>query len=211
MSALVWRDVRRFYAGGGATLLVAFFLLVATLFPFAIGPDAMLLARVGGGVIWAAALLAALLPVERLVAPDLETGVIDQLVARGQPAAMIAAAKTLAHWLAFAPPLLLASVVAAALFDLSAAQLARVLAGLALGTPGLAALAVATAALTAGVRGAGAVAGLVMLPLAVPLLIFGAGALAGESGGLQLLAATSLVLLVGGPVAAGAAIRAGVE
>lgn len=211
MSALVWRDVRRFYAGGGATLLVAFFLLVATLFPFAIGPDAVLLARVGGGVIWAAALLAALLPVERLIAPDLEAGVIDQLVARGQPPAMIAAAKTLAHWLAFAPPLLLASVVAAALLDLSAAQLARVLTGLALGTPGLAALAVATAALTAGVRGAGAVAGLVMLPLAVPLLIFGAGALAGESGGLQLLAATSLVLLVGGPVAAGAAIRAGVE
>ncbi|TCP35731.1 heme exporter protein CcmB [Sphingomonas sp. BK235] len=211
MTALIWRDVRRSYAGGGATLLVAFFLLVATLFPFAIGSDAALLARVGGGVVWAAALLAALLPVERLIAPDLEAGVIDQLVVRGQTPVTVAAAKTAAHWLAFAPPLLVAAPVAAALLDLSAERLLLVLAGLALGTPGLAALAVATAALTAGVRGAGAVAGLVMLPLAVPLLIFGAGALAGDGGGLQLLAATSLVLLVGGPVAAGAAIRAAME
>jgi heme exporter protein B len=211
VTALIWRDVRRYYAGGGATLLVSFFLLVATLFPFAIGPDATLLARVGGGVIWAAALLAALLPVERLVAPDLETGVIDQLVVRGRTPATIALAKVAAHWLAFAPPLLLATLVAAALLDLSAEQLLLVLAGLALGTPGLAALAVATAALTAGVRGAGAVAGLVMLPLAVPLLIFGAGTLTGGAGGLQLLAATSLVLLVGAPLAAGAAIRAALE
>ena len=211
MTALIWRDVRRYYAGGGATLLVSFFLLVATLFPFAIGPDATLLARVGGGVIWAAALLAALLPVERLVAPDLDSGVIDQLIVRGRTPVTIALAKVVAHWLAFAPPLLLATLVAAALLDLSAAQLLLVLAGLALGTPGLAALAVATAALTAGVRGAGAVAGLVMLPLAVPLLIFGAGTLSGGGGGLQLLAATSLVLLVGAPIAAGAAIRAALE
>jgi heme exporter protein B len=211
VTALIWRDVRRYYAGGGATLLVSFFLLVATLFPFAIGPDATLLARVGGGVIWAAALLAALLPVERLVAPDLDSGVIDQLIVRGRTPVAIALAKVVAHWLAFAPPLLLATLVAAALLDLSAAQLLLVLAGLALGTPGLAALAVATAALTAGVRGAGAVAGLVMLPLAVPLLIFGAGTLTGGNGGLQLLAATSLVLLVGAPIAAGAAIRAALE
>ncbi|MBB3348887.1 heme exporter protein CcmB [Sphingomonas sp. BK069] len=211
MTALIWRDVRRYYGGGGATLLISFFLLVATLFPFAIGPDATLLARVGGGVIWAAALLAALLPVERLVAPDLESGVIDQLVVRGRTPATVALAKVAAHWLTFAPPLLLATLVAAALLDLSAEQLLLVLAGLALGTPGLAALAVATAALTAGVRGAGAVAGLVMLPLAVPLLIFGAGTLTGGAGGLQLLAATSLVLLVGAPLAAGAAIRAALE
>ncbi|WP_277981613.1 heme exporter protein CcmB [Sphingomonas phyllosphaerae] len=211
MTALIWRDVRRYYAGGGATLLVSFFLLVATLFPFAIGPDATLLARVGGGVIWAAALLAALLPVERLVAPDLDSGVIDQLIVRGRTPVTIALAKVVAHWLAFAPPLLFATLVAAALLDLSAAQLLLVLAGLALGTPGLAALAVATAALTAGVRGAGAVAGLVMLPLAVPLLIFGAGTLTGGGGGLELLAATSLVLLVGTPIAAGAAIRAALE
>ena len=211
MGALVWRDVRRGYAGGGATLVVAFFLLVAVLSPFAIGPDAALLARVGGGVVWAAALLAALLPVERLVAPDLEAGVIDQLAVRGVSPVTIAAAKTVAHWLAFAPPLLLATIPAAALLNLSAERLALVVAGLAIGTPGLAALAVTTGALVAGLRGAGAVAGLVMLPLAVPLLIFGAGAIDGGAGGLKLLAAVSLLLTVGGPIVAGAAIRMGME
>ncbi|MEH3046089.1 heme exporter protein CcmB [Sphingomonas adhaesiva] len=211
MIALVWRDVRRGYAAGGATLVVAFFLLVAILFPFAIGPDAALLARVGGGVIWAAALLAALLPVERLVQPDLEAGVIDQLVARGIAPVAIAAARTLGHWLAFAPPLMLAAVVAAGLLDLPGERLLLVEAGLLLGTPGLAALAVATGALVAGLRGAGAIAGLVMLPLAVPLLIFGAGALAGGVGGLKLLAAVSLLLSVGGPIVAGAALRMAME
>ncbi|WP_288458516.1 heme exporter protein CcmB [uncultured Sphingomonas sp.] len=211
MGALVWRDVRRGYAGGGATLVVAFFLLVTVLFPFAIGPDAALLARVGGGIVWAAALLAALLPVERLVAPDLEAGVVDQLAVRGVSPVTIAAAKTLAHWIAFAPPLLLATIPAAALLNLSGDRLALIAAGLAIGTPGLAALAVTTGALVAGLRGAGAVAGLVMLPLAVPLLIFGAGAIDGGAGGLKLLAAVSLLLTVGGPIVAGAAIRMAME
>lgn len=211
MIALILRDVRRGYSGGGATLVVAFFLLVAILFPFAIGPDAALLGRVGGGVIWAAALLAALLPVERLVQPDMEAGVIDQLVVRGRSPVAIAAAKTVAHWLAFAPPLMLAAVIAAALLDLPMRRLWMVEAGLAIGTPGLAALSVATGALVVGLRGAGAVAGLVMLPLAVPLLIFGAGAIEGGASGLKLLGAVSLVLVVGGPAVAGAAIRAGME
>ena len=211
MIALIWRDVRHGYAGGGATLVVAFFLLVAILFPFAIGPDATLLARVGGGVIWAAALLAALMPVERLVAPDLDAGVLDQLAVRGWSMAAVAAAKIVSHWLAFAPPLMLAAVIAAGLLDLSGGTLAMVEAGLLLGTPGLAALAVATGALVAGARGGGAVAGLVMLPLAVPLLIFGAGAITGGAGGLKLLAATSLLLATGAPFVAGAAIRAAME
>ncbi|WP_375381642.1 heme exporter protein CcmB [uncultured Sphingomonas sp.] len=213
MIPLILRDTRRAYAGGGVTLVVAFFLLAAALFPFAVGPDTALLARTGGGVIWTAALLAALLPVERLVAPDLEAGVLDQLAARGHPMVAVAAAKTAAHWLGFGPPLMAASVIAAGLLGLSAETLVRVEAGLALGTPGLAALAVATAALVAGVRGAGAVAGLVMLPLAIPLLIFGAGGLdpAGGVGAFKLLAATSLLLLAGAPFVAGAAMRAGMS
>jgi heme exporter protein B len=169
------------------------------------------LAKVGGGVIWAAALLAALMPVERLVAPDLETGMLDQMAVRGISMAAVAAAKIAGHWLAFAPPLMLAAVIAAGLLDLDAGTLLRVEAGLALGTPGLAALAVATAALTAGLRGAGAVAGLVMLPLAVPLLIFGAGALAGGAAAFKLLAATSLLLVAGAPFVAGAAMRMGMR
>lgn len=213
MLALTLRDVRRGYAGGGAALVVAFFLLVAVLFPFAIGPDAAVLARVGGGVIWAAALLAALLPVERLVGPDLESGVLDQLRVRGVSLALVAAAKIVAHWVAFAPPLMLAAVIAAGLLDLSGATLLRVEIGLAIGTPGLAALAVATGALVAGLRGGSAVAGLVMLPLAVPLLIFGAGGLdpVGGAGAFKLLGAVSLLLVAGAPFVAGAVMRAGME
>ncbi len=208
---LVARDLRRAYGGGGVVWPVAFFLLTACLFPFAIGPDAALLARVGGGVVWAAALLAALLPVERLVAPDGEAGVLDQLAVRGVPMGLVAAAKVLAHWLSFGPPLMAASVVAAGLLDLSGAALLRVELGLLIGTPGLAALAVATGALVAGLRGAGAVAGLVMLPLAVPLLIFGAGALTGGAGAFKLLGSVSLLLLAGAPFVARAAIRAGMD
>lgn len=208
---LVARDLRRAYGGGGVVWPIAFFLLTACLFPFAIGPDAALLSRVGGGVVWAAALLAALLPVERLVAPDLEAGVLDQLAVRGVPMALVVAAKVAAHWLSFGPPLMTAAVVAAGLLDLSGATLLRVELGLLIGTPGLAALAVATGALVAGLRGAGAVAGLVMLPLAVPLLIFGAGALTGGAGAFKLLGAVSLLLLAGAPFVAGAAIRAGMD
>ena len=205
--ALILRDIRRAWASGGAIWPVAFFLLATILFPFAIGPDAKLLARVGGGVIWAAALLAALLPIERLLAPDLEAGVLDQLAVRGVGMSMVAGVKTLAHWLAFAPPLMLAAVIAGGLLDLPGAVLARVELGLLVGTPGLAALAVATAALVAGLRGAGALAGLVMLPLAIPLLIFGAGMIDGGMGALKLLAAVSLLLVAGAPFVAGTALR----
>jgi heme exporter protein B len=170
-----------------------------------------LLARVGGGVIWAAALLAALMPVERLIGPDAESGVLDQFAVRGLSMASVAAAKIAAHWLAFGPPLMAAAVIAAGLLDLSGATLLRVEIGLLIGTPGLAALAVATSALVSGLRGAGAVAGLVMLPLAVPLLIFGAGSIEGGMGAVKLLAAVSLMLLAGAPFVASAAMRAGMD
>lgn len=209
MTALVWRELRRAWSSGGLVLPIAFFLLVAILFPFAVGPDGRLLARIGGGVIWAAALLAALLPVERLVTPDADSGVLDQLVVRGHSDAGIAAAKMLGHWLGFGPALLAATCVAAALLHVPGAALGTILLGLAIGTPGLAALGVVTAALVAGLRGAGALAGLVMLPFAVPLLIFGAGATGGEPGALKLLAAISLLLVAGCPVVAGAAMRMG--
>ncbi|MCP8891830.1 heme exporter protein CcmB [Sphingomonas faeni] len=213
MIALVRRDLRHSLSSGGATLVVGFFLLVATLFPFAIGPDAALLAKIGGGVIWTAALLAALLPVERLIGPDLDAGVFDQLAVRGRSMALVAAAKIVAHWLSFGPPLMLAAIVAAGLLGLSGDTLLRVEIGLAIGTPGLAALAVVTSALVAGVRGGGAVSGLVMLPLAVPLLIFGAGSLdpAGSAGAIKLLAAVSLLLVAGAPFVAAAAIRAAMD
>ena len=207
---IVLRDVRLAYQGGGAMLPLIFFLLVATLFPFAVGPDGALLGRVGGGALWMAALLAALLPIDRLVPPDAEAGILDQYAVRGLSDEAVAAAKIVAHWLSFGPPLMLAAFPAAALLRLDGGTLGRLEAGLAIGTPGLAALGVMTSALTAGLRGAGALAGLVMLPLAVPLLIFGAGALGDQGlGALKLLAATSLLLVAGAPFAAGAALRAG--
>lgn len=208
--AIVGRDLARGFEGSGAMLPLIFFLLVATLFPFAVGPDGALLAKVGGGALWMAALLAALLPIDRLVPPDAEAGILDQYAVRGLSDEAVAAAKIVAHWLSFGPPLMLAAFPAAALLRLDGGTLGRLEAGLAIGTPGLAALGVMTSALTAGLRGAGALAGLVMLPLAVPLLIFGAGALGDPGfGALKLLAATSLLLVAGAPFAAGAALRAG--
>lgn len=211
-TSLIGRDFGRALASGGAVLPVVFFLLVATLFPFAVGPDAGLLGRTGGGLLWVAALLAALLPVDRLVAPDVESGTIDQLAVRGVADEVVVLAKVIAHWLGFAPALLLAALPASALLRLDGAVLVRLEVGLLLGTPGLAALGVMVAALTVGLRGASALTGLLMLPLAIPVLIFGAGSLAPVDGGaLKLLGAASLLLLGLAPFAGGAAMRAGRE
>jgi len=206
MAALIGREVRRGLSGA-AWLPIAFFLLVAALVPFAVGPNAQLLGKIGGGALWIAALTAALLPIERLVEPDRADGVLDQLAIRGVAEESIAAAKIVGHWLGFGPLLLLATPSAAVLLGMSSAALGRALVALAIGTPGLAALAVAVAALTAGLPRTGALAGLLMLPLAVPLLIFGAAA-AGGGDGFALEAAVSLLLVAGAPFVAGAAIRA---
>src|SRR5438132_6661489 len=114
IGALIARDVRRGFTGS-AWIPVVFFLLVVALMPFAIGPDARLLARIGPGALWIAALTAALLPVERLIEPDRADGVLDQLALHGLAEESVAAAKIIAHWLTFAPLLLLAAVPASAL------------------------------------------------------------------------------------------------
>lgn len=208
IGALILRDVRRGFTGA-AWLPIIFFLLVATLVPFAIGPDALLLARIGPGALWIAALTAALLPVERLIEPDRADGVLDQLILHGIADEMIALAKVAAHWLTFGPLLLVAAFPAAALLDIGGQALGRLLLSILIGTPGLAALAVAVAALTAGLPRAGAIAGLLLLPIAVPLLIFAAAFCSnGGSQALALEAAISILLLASAPFAAGAAIRA---
>ena len=205
---LIAREARR-GVYGAAWLPVAFFLLVATIVPFAVGPDARLLARIGGGALWIAALTAALLPVERLVEPDRADGVLDQLALAGVTEESIGAAKMLGHWLTFGPLLLIAAVPGSFLVGLDGPALARSLVSLAIGTPALAALAVAVAALTAGLPRAGALAGLLMMPLAVPLVIFGAAATGdAESAALKLEAAVALLLVAGSPFVTGAAIRA---
>jgi heme exporter protein B len=202
IGALIVRDIRR--GSTGLTWLpAAFFLLVVALMPFAVGPDARLLARIGPGVLWIAALTAALLPVERLVEPDRADGVLDQLTLRGVADESIAATKIVAHWLTFGPLLLVAAMPGAGLLAMDGSTLIRTEIALAIGTPGLAALAVAIAAVTAGLPRAGSLAALLLLPLAVPLLIFGA------ANALLLEAAVSLLLTAGAPFVAGAAIRAG--
>lgn len=201
IGALIGRDIRRSF-GGGAWLPIAFFLLVAALVPFAIGPDARLLSRIGPGVLWIAALTAALLPVERLVEPDRADGVLDQLFIHGMAEESIALSKIVAHWISFAPLLLAAAIPGSVLLSMDGKSLAQTELALLVGTPGLASLALAIGAVTAGLPRAGSLAGLLLLPLAVPLLIFGA------AGALPLEAAVSLLLTAGAPFVAGAAIRA---
>jgi heme exporter protein B len=205
--ALIAREVRR-GLHGAAWLPVAFFLLVATIVPFAVGPDARLLARIGGGALWIAALTAALLPVERLVEPDRADGVLDQLALTGMAEEAVGGAKILGHWLTFGPLLLIAAVPGSFLVGLDGPALARSLISLAIGTPALAAMAVAVAALTAGLPRAGALAGLLLMPIAVPLVIFGAAATGdGENSALKLEAAVALLSIAGAPFVTGAAIR----
>tara|TARA_R110002072_G_scaffold9518_6_gene45906 strand:+ start:307 stop:960 length:654 start_codon:yes stop_codon:yes gene_type:complete len=215
IGALLRRDLAVLLPGGrrgGSLLPLLFFLAVAMLYPFAVGPEPELLARTGGGVIWVAALLAAILPLERLVSADLEAGVFDQLHLRGVSEELAMASRLLAHWLAFAPLLLLAALPAAALLNLTSETLRTLLLGLLAGTPGLAAIGLAIAALTASLRGGAALSGLMVIPLAVPILIFGAGSLARPDGAaLALTAAISLGLCALAPFAAGAAIRAARE
>lgn len=212
---LLRRDLANFAPGGGngaSVLPLLFFLAVIVLYPFAVGPDAALLGRTGGGVVWIAALLAAFLPLDRLVLPDLTDGTFDQFALRGIAEETVLAIRIVAHWLSFAPLLLLATLIAAALFGLGYAQLTYLLLGLFAGTPGLAALGVMIAALIAGVRSGPALGGLLFMPLAVPLVIFGAGSLVRlEPAAIALTGAVSLALLALAPFAGGAAIRAARE
>lgn len=211
---LLRRDLAQFFpfTGSGAALPTVFFIAVAMLFPFAVGPDVNLLAKTGGGVVWIAALLAAILPLEKLVARDIELGFFDQLRLRGLAEEAMMAVRLLAHWLSFGPPLLLATFPAAALLKIEGESFRLLLWGLVAGTPGLAAIGLMIAALTASLRAGAALSGLMLIPLALPILIFGAGALARQdAASLGFVGAISLALVAIAPFAAGAAIRAARE
>ena len=215
IGALLRRDLAQMFGGArrGATLLpVLFFIAVAMLYPFAVGPDPTLLARTGGGVVWVAALLASILPLDRLLGRDVEHGFFDQLALRGVAEEVVVGVRLLAHWLSFGPPLMIATLPAAALLGLDGEALRIVELGLLAGTPGLAAIGMMIAALTVGMRTGAALAGLLLIPLAVPLLVFGSGALStGGEAGIALTAAISLLLVAITPFAGGAAIRAARE
>lgn len=214
IAALLRRDLAQFFpfTGSGAALPTVFFVAVAMLFPFAVGPDANVLAKTGGGVVWIAALLAAILPLEKLVARDIALGFFDQLKLRGATEEAMMAVRLIAHWLSFGPPLLLATFPAAALLKIEGESFSILLLGLLAGTPGLAAIGLMIAALTASLRAGAALSGLLLIPLALPILIFGAGALARQDPvSLGFVGAISLGLVAIAPFAAGAAIRAARE
>jgi heme exporter protein B len=204
------QELRLTFRGGWASLTsVIFYLAVAVLVPFAVGPDAQLLSRIAGGMAWIAALLALLLTLERLFQPDLEDGTIEQWISQGCALEMIALAKILAHWLTTAVPLLLATPLVAVLLQLTTQQTLQLMLALLLGTPGLSALGALCAALAVSVRRAAVLISLLVLPLAVPVLIFGVAALdpARGAAALKLLLAASLILLVIAPSGIKAALR----
>lgn len=175
-----------------------FALMVTALFPLALGPEADRLARVAGGAVWVIVLLASLLTLDTLFRGDAEDGSLDQAIAAGRPLALVAAAKILAHWLGTGLPLTLAGPVLASLLGLPRASIATLAASLALGTPLLSMIGATCAALTVGMRRSGILMALLVLPLTVPVLIFGAGAVeAAATGG----AATAPLLFLGAGLA----------
>lgn len=194
-----------------------FFVIVVSLFPFGVGPDAELLRVLGPGVIWVAALLAAMLSLGRLFAGDYSDGVLEQLLLTPQPLAVLALAKVLAHWVLSGLPLVLIAPVLGLQYGLSGEALWILVTTLLLGTPVLSLLGAVGAALTLGLRGGGVLLSLLVLPLYVPVLIFGAGAVdaglsgMGVEGYYSLLAAFLLVALILAPWATAAALRISVE
>jgi heme exporter protein B len=211
MLSLVGRDIKLAVRSGmGSALSVVFFLMVATLVPFAIGPDAAALARIAFGMIWIAALLASLLTLERLFAPDSDDGTLDLYLSIGISGEWIGLCKIISHWLLASLPLILASPLAALLLGLPADQLLRLLLSLLLGTPALSAIGAVAAALSLGIKRGGMVTALLVLPLLVPVLIFAVGS-ADDPAGLLLLAACSLTSLVLAPLACGPALRLAAE
>ncbi|WPY95546.1 heme exporter protein CcmB [Limimaricola variabilis] len=196
MKALLRRDLRlAVRAGGGFGLGLAFFLIVVVLVPFGVGPEAAILARIAPGMLWVAALLAALLSLDRIFALDHEDGSLPLLATAPLPMEMLALAKALAHWITTGLPLVVAAPVLGVLLHLPGQAMPWLLLSLAIGTPALSLIGTFGAALTVGLRRGGLLLSLIVLPLYVPVLIFGAEAARRGAEGLP--AATPLLLLAG--------------
>jgi heme exporter protein B len=210
----VLHDLRLARRGGWASVTaVVFYAGVATLVPLAVGPDAPLLRLVAGGMAWIAALLAMLLTLERLFQPDSEDGTLEFWVAHDVPLPEIAAAKIVAHWLMTALPLLLVTPVVAIMLQLDFTVAKRLMLSLLIGTPALSAVGAMCAALAVSVRRGGVLIALLVLPLVLPVLIFGVAVLGTHTyaAALKLLAAFSLASVVLSPFAIGSALKFSVE
>ncbi len=218
LCALVRRDillnVRR---SSDVMATIVFFVLVASLFPLGMGAGSTLLQTIAPGVLWVAALLSCMLSLGRLFAADYLDGTLEQMILTPQPLVVLVAGKTFAHWVVSGLPIVLLSPVLGMQYGLGGESLSVLASGLMLGTPTLSLIGSIGAALTLGVRGSGVLAALLVLPLFIPVLIFGAGAVTRHAAGLGAEADLSLlgaclVLSIGfAPLAAAAALRIAVE
>ncbi|MAC78399.1 MAG: heme exporter protein CcmB [Rhodobacteraceae bacterium] len=214
MIALLSRDLKlAFRAGGGFGLGLAFFLIITILVPFSVGPQSQLLSTIAPGILWLGALLACLLSLDRLLALDWEDGTLDLLATAPLPLEATLAIKALAHWLTTGLPLVLAAPVLAVLLNLPPQGFSWLVISLAIGTPALSVIGIFGAALTVGLKRGGLLLSLLVLPLYVPTLIFGAEVARRGATGLETLPP---LLLLGGitagsfallPIAAAAALR----
>jgi heme exporter protein B len=215
---IVWRDLLlawRRRADMLATLF--FFVIVVSLFPLGIGPETQTLRVIAPGVVWVAALLASMLSLNRLFANDYQDGTLEQLLITPQPLYLVVVGKALAHWLISEVPLVLVAPLLGLQFDLARGDLAVLFVSLLLGTPVLSLVGAIGAALTLGLRGGGVLVSILVLPLYIPALIFGAGAVEASVMGsdpqahLYLLGAVAIVTLIFAPWAAAAALRISLE
>jgi heme exporter protein B len=219
LAALLVRDMRvAVRLGGGALIGVLFFLTVVTLVPFAIGPDLVLLARIGPAILWLGALLASLLALDRLIAADYEDGSLDVILMARVPLELALAVKALAHWLTTGLPLVIAAPLLGLLLNLEPKATGAVALTLLVGTPALTFIGLIGAGLTVALRRGGLLLAVLILPLTIPVLIFGvASANAVIVGPMSfgtpftMLCALTLISAVIGPFAAAAALRQGLD
>ena len=215
---LVARDLKLAWRGRADVLsTVFFFIIVVSLFPLGIGPESQLLRSIAPGVVWVAALLAAMLSLSRLFANDYRDGTLEQLLLTPQPLYLVVLGKTFAHWLVSGVPLVLIAPLLGVQFDLAPRALLMLFFSLLLGTPVLSLVGSIGAALTIGLRGGGVLIALLILPLYIPVLVFGAGAVdasitAGSpQANLYLLGAVLVLTFVFAPWATAAALRISLE
>jgi heme exporter protein B len=219
LAAILVRDMRlAVRVGGGALIGVLFFLIVVTLVPFAIGPDLVLLARIGPAILWLGALLATLLALDRLIAMDQEDGSLDLILMARVPLELALTAKALAHWLTTGLPLVIAAPLLGLLLNLDPAATGAVALTLAAGTPALTFIGLIGAALTVALRRGGLLLAILVLPLSIPVLIFGVAAANAAIVGpvpfgtpFSILCALTLISIVIGPFAAAVALRQGLD
>jgi len=219
LTALLVRDMRlAVRVGGGALIGVLFFLIVVTIVPFAIGPDLALLAQIGPAILWLGALLASLLALDRLIGADYEDGSLDLILTARVPLELAVAVKALAHWLTTGLPLVAAAPLLGLLLNLDPTATGAVALTLAAGTPALTFIGLVGAALTVALRRGGLLLAVLILPLTIPVLIFGVAASNAAVVGpvpfgppFTILCALTLISAVIGPIAAAAALRHGLD